>query len=137
MAGRQGFEPWIGFPMLVFKTSAFNRSAICPYIIAYQLYKFVLVFWKGLFLNIPFHMVVPTGLEPVTNRLWAGCSNQLSYRTRFRNYFHLVAPMRVELMTFRVWTGRSNHLSYRAMVEDIGVEPTTSCVQGRRSSQMS
>ena len=28
-------------------------------------------------------MVVPTGLEPVTNRLWAGCSNQLSYRTRW------------------------------------------------------
>ena len=31
MADRQGFEPWIGYsPMPVFKTGAFNRSAICP-----------------------------------------------------------------------------------------------------------
>ncbi len=33
MADRQGFEPWIGYsPMPVFKTGAFNRSAICPYL---------------------------------------------------------------------------------------------------------
>ena len=32
MADRQGFEPWMGYkPMPVFKTGAFNRSAICPY----------------------------------------------------------------------------------------------------------
>lgn len=50
----------------------------------------------------------------------------------------MVAPRRFELMTFRVWTGRSNQLSYRAkMVERKGVEPSTSCVQNRRSSQMS
>ncbi len=31
VADRQGFEPWVGYkPTLVFKTSAFNRSAICP-----------------------------------------------------------------------------------------------------------
>ena len=31
MAERQGFEPWIGYkPMPVFKTGAFNRSAISP-----------------------------------------------------------------------------------------------------------
>ena len=31
MADRQGFEPWMGYkPMPVFKTGAFNRSAICP-----------------------------------------------------------------------------------------------------------
>ena len=31
MAERQGFEPWVGYkPTLVFKTSAFNRSAISP-----------------------------------------------------------------------------------------------------------
>ena len=32
MADRQGFEPWMGYsPMPVFKTGAFNRSAICPH----------------------------------------------------------------------------------------------------------
>ena len=32
MAERQGFEPWKGYsPLLVFKTSAFNRSAISPF----------------------------------------------------------------------------------------------------------
>ena len=31
MAEGQGFEPWKGYkPLLVFKTSAFNRSAIPP-----------------------------------------------------------------------------------------------------------
>ncbi len=31
LAERQGFEPWKGYsPLLVFKTSAFNRSAISP-----------------------------------------------------------------------------------------------------------
>ena len=31
LAERQGFEPWEGYkPSLVFKTSAFNRSAISP-----------------------------------------------------------------------------------------------------------
>ena len=31
MAVRQGFEPWKGYkPLLVFKTSAFSRSAISP-----------------------------------------------------------------------------------------------------------
>ena len=31
MAERQGFEPWVGYkPTLVFKTSAFNRSATSP-----------------------------------------------------------------------------------------------------------
>ena len=31
MAEGQGFEPWIGYkPMPVFKTGAFNRSAIPP-----------------------------------------------------------------------------------------------------------
>ena len=31
MAERQGFEPWMGYkPMPVFKTGAFNRSAISP-----------------------------------------------------------------------------------------------------------
>ena len=27
---RQGFEPWVGFPTLVFKTSPFNRSGTSP-----------------------------------------------------------------------------------------------------------
>lgn len=31
MAERQGFEPWMSCPMTVFKTVAFNRSAISPW----------------------------------------------------------------------------------------------------------
>ena len=30
MAERQGFEPWKGFPLTVFKTAAFDRSATSP-----------------------------------------------------------------------------------------------------------
>ena len=31
LAERQGFEPWVGYkPTLVFKTSAFDHSAISP-----------------------------------------------------------------------------------------------------------
>lgn len=90
MADRQRFELWIHCCMTVFKTVAFNHSAICPF------------------------LVDPTGLEPVTDRLWAGCSNQLSYRSKSMISFRMVAPARVELATSRVWTVRSNQLSYRA-----------------------
>ncbi len=30
LAERQGFEPWEGYPSTVFKTAAFDRSAISP-----------------------------------------------------------------------------------------------------------
>lgn len=84
-------------------------------------------------------MVDPTGLEPVTDRLWAGCSNHWAMGPKYSRWVtHMVAPKRVELLTFRVWTGCSNQLSYSAiMVERKGLEPSTSCVQGRRSGQVS
>ena len=31
---RQGFEPWKGFPLTVFKTAAFDRSATSPTVCA-------------------------------------------------------------------------------------------------------
>lgn len=94
MAGKEGFEPPRAVkPLLVFKTSPFSQTWV-----------FAL-------------LVVPAGLEPATYRLWAGCSNQLSYRTttlKMNNFIHMVAPKGVEPLTFRVWTGCSNQLSYSA-----------------------
>ena len=59
MAEELGFEPRRQFPDLpVFKTGPFNHLGIPPK------YSFILV--------------DPVGLEPTTDRLWAGCSNQLS-----------------------------------------------------------
>ena len=118
MAGKEGFEPPRAVkPLAVFKTAPFSQTWVFA------------------------HLVVPAGLEPAAYRLWAGCSNQLSYRTTTlhdEQKFHMVAPKGVEPLTFRVWTECSNHLSYSAiMVERKGVEPSTSCVQGRRSSQVS
>ena len=52
-------------------------------------------------------MVDLTGLEPVTPRLSSVCSNQLSYEPTFQS---------------------------KIMVEPIGFEPTTSCMQSRRST---
>ena len=37
MAERQGFEPWVGCPTIVFKTIAFDRSAISPRLKPYRL----------------------------------------------------------------------------------------------------
>ena len=56
-------------------------------------------------------MVDPVGLEPTTDRLWAGSSNQLSYGSA------MVAAEGVEPTTFRVWTERSSHLSYTAIIK--------------------
>lgn len=51
MAGNEGFEPPRAVkPLAVFKTAPFSLLGNCP-------------------------MVDPTGFEPVTDRLWAGCSN--------------------------------------------------------------
>ncbi len=106
MAETEGFEPSRDFhPLLVFKTSPFSRT------------------WVSLR-----KLVLPAGLEPATNRLWADCSNQLSYGSI------MVARAGLEPATFRVWAECSNQLSYLAMVDSTGIEPATSCVQGRRST---
>lgn len=65
MAGNEGFEPPRAVkPLTVFKTAPFNRTwVIAPILV-------LLIF-----------VVDPAGLEPATYRLWAGCSNQLSYRS--------------------------------------------------------
>ena len=71
MAEKEGFEPPRAFrPLSVFKTGPFNHLGISPY--------------TNKILKL---LVDPTGLEPVTNRLWAGGSNQLSYGSKL-----MVAP---------------------------------------------
>ncbi len=116
MAGKEGFEPPRAVkPLLVFKTSPFSQTWV-----------FALIWWSHQDLNLE-----PTGYEPGALTNWA------IGPTTFLQIFDMVAPKRVELLTFRVWTERSNQLSYSAMVERKGVEPSTSCVQGRRSSQVS
>ena len=86
------------------------------------------IWWSQQDLNLQ-----PTGYEPGALTNWAIGPQPVRW-TRF----HMVAPKGVEPLTFRVWTECSNHLSYSAiMVERKGVEPSTSCVQGRRSSQVS
>ena len=60
-------------------------------------------------------LVGMSGLEPPTPTLSGWCSNQLSY-----------IPLLVCFFDFT---------SVNLLVEIVGLEPTTSCVQGRRSSQ--
>ena len=64
--------------------------------------------YQLLYSAIKILMVDPVGLEPTTDRLWAGSSNQLSYGSK------MVAVVRLELTTSRVWTVRSSQLSYTA-----------------------
>ena len=119
MAEEEGFEPPHQFPDLpVFKTGPFNHLGIPPTI-----------------------MVDPVGLEPTTDRLWAGSSNHWAKGPS------LVAAGGLEPSTYRVWTGRSKptglhrQLLYKVLlisikvVEPTGIEPATSCLQGRRSSR--
>ena len=86
-------------------------------------------------------MVDPVGLEPTTDRLWAGSSNHWAKGPS------LVAAGGLEPSTYRVWTGRSKptglhrqHFTRCSLfsikvVEPTGIEPATSCLQGRRSSR--
>ena len=115
MAGKEGFEPPRAVkPLLVFKTSPFSQT----WVFAHK-------------------MVAPAGLEPATYRLWAECSDQLSYRALWIKMIHMVAKMRGELMTSRVWTARSNQLSYLAMVKKTGFEPATTWSQTKCSTKLS
>ena len=49
-------------------------------------------------------MVDPVGLEPTTNRLWAGSSNHWA---KGPSTLQMVAAGGLEPSTYRVWTGRS------------------------------
>ncbi len=69
MAEDEGFEPPLGFPRLsVFKTDPFSQAWVI----------FRILFCPILIIIESSWMVDLIGLEPMTIRLWAGCSNQLS-----------------------------------------------------------
>ena len=56
--------------------------------------------------------------------------------TYFRAYLRLVGPSGLEPPTLRLSVVRSSQLSYGPLfflVEIVGIEPATSCLQGRRS----
>ena len=82
----------------VFKTDPFSRTWVFL-----RLYLLKILNSK---------MVDPAGLEPATARLWAGCSDQLSYGS-IKSI--MVAVEGFEPPTFRVWTERSSQLSYTAV----------------------
>ena len=72
MAEKEGFEPSRGLhPLSVFKTDPFNHLGISP-------------------------LVDSTGLEPVTDRLWADCSDHCAKSP------NLVATGGLEPSTYRV-----------------------------------
>ena len=73
MAEKEGFEPPRRFlDLMVFKTILFNHLSISP------------------------HVVDSTGLEPVTDRLWADCSDHCAKSP------NLVATGGLEPSTYRV-----------------------------------
>ena len=58
----------------------------------------------------------------------------ISLNTYFRAYLRLVGPSGLEPPTLRLSVVRSSQLSYGpVLVEIVGIEPATSCLQGRRS----
>ena len=75
-------------------------------------------------------VVGQSGLEPPTSRLSVVCSSQLSY-------WPLSAPhlIQVHLWIFKRLneTPVSRRFSQSLLVESTGIEPVTSCLQGRRS----
>ena len=75
-------------------------------------------------------MAAPTGLEPATSRLTGGCSDLLSYdtmclRTRKRNRTSNTPGLSRWPLP----------LGYPGMVDKVGLEPTTSALQERRSTR--
>ena len=86
--GERGIRTLAGYsPLSVFKTDPFNRLGISPSI---------------------YILVDSTGLEPVTDRLWADCSDHCAKSP------NLVATGGLEPSTYRVWADRSSQLSYVA-----------------------
>jgi hypothetical protein len=57
MAGREGFEPPVGCPTLVFKTRAINRSTICPLIRSISKNNCQLIFLKTAEHNELYHSI--------------------------------------------------------------------------------
>ena len=101
-------------------------------------------------------MVGPPGLEPGTDRLWAGCSNQLSYRPMTFDRKSRTAKVMREMQNI-VWSGKRDsnsrpppwqgdalptelfphHADTREkMATRRGLEPLTSAVTGRHSNQL-
>lgn len=119
MAETEGFEPPLDFRLLsVFKTDPFNQTWVClhRYLICFMFYV----------------LVVPAGFEPATNRLWAGGSTaelrDLGSESEIRT--HDLSGMNRVLLT--CWA--ISPFLFFNMVERTGVEPATSCVQGRCST---
>ena len=86
-------------------------------------------------------LVGPSGLEPPTSRLSAECSSQLSYKPIMQNpvarilIFGAFGLNFEETLFYKKQSFVSYLLTYAtlSLVEMVGVEPMTSCLQGRRS----
>ena len=105
-AESEGFEPPEVWPSLVFKTSAFDRSANSPVLLSpkvpietktAEVYRVVSVGFEPTTSTLSawcstrpnyetIFSVVLSGFEPPTPNLSGWCSNQLSYRTIFVNF---------------------------------------------------
>ena len=88
MVTQEGLEP----PTLWFVVKYSNPAELlshvkCGYSVCYQ------------------EMVGPPGLEPGTDRLWAGCSNQLSYRPMTFDRKSRTAKVMREMQNI-VWSGK-------------------------------
>ena len=93
MVTQEGFEP----PTLWFVVKYSNPAELLSHIIYVSFYK----------------LVGPLGLEPRTDRLWAGCSNQLSYRPKLhRNLQAVWSGKRDSNSRPPPWQGGALPLSY-------------------------
>ena len=100
---------------------------------------------KSLFPSLNSDLVGPSGLEPPTLRLSVVRSSQLSYgpassQTSYhslplsRKLIHSVAPpFRAKPASLGFVSILRRGKRYLVLVEIVGIEPATSCLQGRRS----
>ena len=80
-------------------------------------------------------MVGLAGLEPATPRLSSVCSNQLSYRPRWK----ILKSRNAEILKFQspgfqLFKVSAFQLFLQKVVEACGFEPQTFCLQSRRST---
>ncbi len=81
--------------------------------------------------QFPFEkMVGIPGIEPGTSRLSVVRSNQLSYTPKIKNYELKITKQKL----YKLIVTRNPYLK---MERAMGVEPTTLCLEGRCSSQLS